>query len=167
MSASWFANYLTWVKTETDVLFGEQQCQAKNQTLIFQIWDLRIFENNVLVWTNTRSFVNWEIKTQIGCWDVSSWYGKINNVHGGSISRDPAPNFNAISLHGPPPPPHSPWWRWIEECHLKFGMNYSSPPLVGIPLLPDNCALIREVSFCEREHRMHSQHFAAKNLCPF
>ena len=40
-----------------------------------------------------------------------------------------------------------------------FGkVRYSSPPLIGTPLLPNNSVLIREVSFGEREHYIHSQY---------
>ena len=39
---------------------------------------------------------------------------------------------------------------------------YSSPPLIGTPLLPQKCVLIREVSFGEREHHMHSQYLLPK-----
>ncbi len=33
---------------------------------------------------------------------------------------------------------------------------YSGPPLIRMPLLPNNSVLIREVSFGEREHYIHS-----------
>ncbi len=33
---------------------------------------------------------------------------------------------------------------------------YSGPPLIRTPLLPNNSVLIREVSFGEREHYIHS-----------
>ncbi len=35
---------------------------------------------------------------------------------------------------------------------------YSGPPLIRTPLLPSNSVLIREVSFGEREHYVHSQY---------
>ncbi len=34
--------------------------------------------------------------------------------------------------------------------------RYSSSPLIRTPLLPNNSLLLREVSFGEREHHMHS-----------
>ncbi len=37
-------------------------------------------------------------------------------------------------------------------------MVCSSPPRIRTPLLPRKSVLIREVSFAEREHRMHSQY---------
>ncbi len=33
--------------------------------------------------------------------------------------------------------------------------QYSGPPLIRTPLLPNNSVLIREVSFGEREHYIH------------
>ncbi len=36
-------------------------------------------------------------------------------------------------------------------------LHVQQSPLIGTPLLPRNSALIREVSFGEREHHMHSQ----------
>ncbi len=44
---------------------------------------------------------------------------------------------------------------------------YSSPSLIGSPLLPNNFVLIREVSFGERENYMYSQLLPDKNLCLF
>ncbi len=41
----------------------------------------------------------------------------------------------------------------VLPCQL---MVYSSPPLLRPPLLPNNSVLIREVSFGEREHYIHS-----------
>ncbi len=37
-------------------------------------------------------------------------------------------------------------------------VQYSIPPLIRTPLLPNNSVLIREVSFGKREHHMHSQY---------
>ncbi len=39
---------------------------------------------------------------------------------------------------------------------VSIGMDYSGPPLIRTPLLPNNSVLIREVSFGEREHYIHS-----------
>ena len=41
---------------------------------------------------------------------------------------------------------------------------YSSPLLIGIPLMPNDSVLIKEVSFSEREHRMHSQ-YLLQRIC--
>ena len=41
---------------------------------------------------------------------------------------------------------------------LAFKLDYRGSPLIGTPLLPKNSVLIREVSFGEREHYMHSQY---------
>ncbi len=43
---------------------------------------------------------------------------------------------------------------------------YNGPAPIRTPLLPSNSVLIREVSFGEREHHMHSQ-LAAKNFVSF
>ncbi len=43
---------------------------------------------------------------------------------------------------------------------------YNSPPLKDIPSTKKSCPYIREMFLGEREHYMHSQYFAAKNLCP-
>ncbi len=47
----------------------------------------------------------------------------------------------------------------LEERRKKVQTryNYSSPPLTRTPLLPNNCVLIREVYFGEREYYIPSQ----------
>ncbi len=50
----------------------------------------------------------------------------------------------------------------IHFCCFLFKMpnglkaQYSGPPLIRTPLLPNNSVLIRGVSFGEREHYVHS-----------
>ncbi len=41
---------------------------------------------------------------------------------------------------------------------------YSSPPLIGTLLLPNNFVPIRQVSFGEREYYTHSWYLHTKNL---
>ncbi len=48
----------------------------------------------------------------------------------------------------------------VLHCYIIY--MYSSPPLIRTPLLPQNSVLIREVSFAEREHHMHSQYLLSK-----
>ncbi len=40
--------------------------------------------------------------------------------------------------------------RWLEEClEASVKVRYSGPPLIRTPILPNNSALIKEVSFGE------------------
>ena len=43
----------------------------------------------------------------------------------------------------------------VTRDHLSWE-TYSAPPLIRTPLLPNNSVLMREVSFGEREHYIHS-----------
>ena len=46
-------------------------------------------------------------------------------------------------------------------------LQYSSSPLLGIPLLPKYSVLIRDIPFVEREHCMHSQYLLPKKCVLF
>ncbi len=58
-----------------------------------------------------------------------------------------------------------PWLGHLLICAIETGI-YSSSPLIGVPLLPQNFVLIRVVSFGERQHHMHSQYLLPK-ICVF
>ena len=47
----------------------------------------------------------------------------------------------------------------MNDIIFSYGLLYSGPPLLETPLLPNNSALIREVSAGDREHHMDSQYF--------
>ncbi len=54
----------------------------------------------------------------------------------------------------------------MPRLHFYIKDLHSNPPLIETPLLPNNCVLIREVSFGERKDYlyMHSQYLLARKF---
>ena len=51
----------------------------------------------------------------------------------------------------------------VDNCFCYMQFQYISPTLIRTPLLPQNSALIREVSLGERERYMHSLDLLPRN----